>query len=1281
MKTINTKTMKSMATGLLVVTFALFCANVQAASDTWTGANSANWSGSNWTGGNNPPSSGDSLVFTSATGAGGTALNDDLTSSSFNLAEITYNSGAAAFTLGGNAFNLTGGVLNSSTSLETINDPFSMTATQSFTNSNGGSLTLGGSISGAGGLTVTGTGIVTLSGANSYTGTTTVNGGKLVLNNALALSPNTTLAVNSGAIVDLNGQSNNILNFAAGNAAGMISNSAAVTGTLLLTNWTTSLAALVADGTAGQVAIDDVAQYQAAGGSLINNNNTFSGGLTLDGGAAPAYTRFLFPGTAAPNGVPGNVTNSYFGRGTITIGRSAADRAQIYVAGGAGETVVNNLVVNTALGADRVGTFRVDATTLLLKGTVTANLAPLTFSCNSGSACSVIVAGQLTGPSGLWLRFNASAAGDVVTCTLSNVTANANNYQGGTEIDASGTAVFTLAMGAANQFPNGANASDVTNNGSLKLNGYSQTINGLWGSGTLDGVSGTPTLTIGANNESSTNACVVKNTTGSLSLTKTGSGIATFTGTLSYNGNTTVNGGILSLQQPSFYVNSTISIASGATLDLPNGGTFSVANLLLNGVYQSIGTYNSTTSPGYITGSGQLTITGGSLPDSWSGATSANWSQSNWAGGHNPPNTGDSINFTSATGVGGTSLNDDLTSSSFLISGINYSSDAAGFTVNGNAFNLGGAVSNNAASPQTIDDSFTLASVETLATTNPVGSLTLGGSLSGPGGINTTGPGGLTLSGANSYAGVTTIGGGTLLLGNPSALPTTTTLFLANGAILDLGGNGGSIADFNGSTGFSSLITNSASGTNVSTLTVSDWNVGLNSFIVDGATAPVALSFQSVGSVSGGSLNNNSNTFSGGLTIGNAASGSGYARLSLGSVPVSLGVPGNIISSPFGRGTITLGNSPGDYAQIFLDAATTNYTVLNNFVINSEKGSDRVGALRVDQNTVYFGGTLTANQAPVNFSCNATVNTTNAAVLYGQITGPLGLTLELNGASPAAILTVTLSNVTANANNYQGDTTVNAPHILALGAANQIPNGASAGNLLLDGTFMLNGYSQTINGLAGVSKTTGIVDGGSGTPTLTVGDNDAYSEFDGVITNSSGSLSLTKIGAGTLTLTATNAYSGNTTVDDGTLELGQPYLATNSTVIVASGATLQLDFSVTNTVSDLVLGGVSYTNGVFNNTTSPSYITGSGSLQVVPVATLPNTPTNISYSVIGSTLTISWPSSYVGWILQEQTNALNVGLQASSNAWFNVSGSASVSTMSLPISSSTPAAFYRLSHP
>ena len=56
----------------------------------------------------------------------------------------------------------------------------------------------------------------------------------------------------------------------------------------------------------------------------------------------------------------------------------------------------------------------------------------------------------------------------------------------------------------------------------LDLNGFSQTVNGLSGSGTVDDVAGggASTLTAGANNATSTFSGVIRNTTGTVALTR-----------------------------------------------------------------------------------------------------------------------------------------------------------------------------------------------------------------------------------------------------------------------------------------------------------------------------------------------------------------------------------------------------------------------------------------------------------------------------------------------------------------------------------------------------------------------------------------------------------------------------------------------------------------------------------------------------------------------------------------------------------------------------------------
>ncbi|MDB6111393.1 MAG: Autotransporter-associated beta strand repeat protein, partial [Pedosphaera sp.] len=141
-------------------------------------------------------------------------------------------------------------------------------------------------------------------------------------------------------------------------------------------------------------------------------------------------------------------------------------------------------------------------------------------------------------------------------------------------------------------------------------------------------------------------------------------------------------------------------------------------------------------------------------------------------------------------------------------------------------------------------------------------------------------------------------------------------------------------------------------------------------------------------------------------------------------------------------------------------------------------------------------------------------------------------------------------------------------------------------------------------------------------------------------------------------------------------------LSTNSTVTVADNAVLNLYFAIgeTNTVRALVLVGVSKTPGIYSETTDPQYITGSGSLQVTPVSTINPLQGPIQFSVSGNALALSWPTN-LGWILQSQTNALSTGLVTNSNAWFDVAGSAAVTSTNLTINPTNPTVFFRLRLP
>ena len=92
-----------------------------------------------------------------------------------------------------------------------------------------------------------------------------------------------------------------------------------------------------------------------------------------------------------------------------------------------------------------------------------------------------------------------------------------------------------------------------------------------------------------------------------LALTVLG-GTNTLAGTNTYSGNTTVSGGRLVIQQPTLSSNSTVTVAGGAVLQLGFTGTNQVAALVLNGISQANGVYNSITVPGYLAGAGSLMV-------------------------------------------------------------------------------------------------------------------------------------------------------------------------------------------------------------------------------------------------------------------------------------------------------------------------------------------------------------------------------------------------------------------------------------------------------------------------------------------------------------------------------------------------------------------------------------------------------------------------------------------------------------------------------------------------
>lgn len=145
-----------------------------AAVATWDGSLDSNWTSaatgdSNWTGGAGTDGlaiAGDSLVFTSATGLGGTTLNNN-NAANTSFAGITFDAGAPGYTINGNAITLAGNIVNNSTNLQTIATGLTYTGLRQV-NTAAGNIELSGVLSGTGGVfQKLGTGTLRLTGSGT----------------------------------------------------------------------------------------------------------------------------------------------------------------------------------------------------------------------------------------------------------------------------------------------------------------------------------------------------------------------------------------------------------------------------------------------------------------------------------------------------------------------------------------------------------------------------------------------------------------------------------------------------------------------------------------------------------------------------------------------------------------------------------------------------------------------------------------------------------------------------------------------------------------------------------------------------------------------------------------------------------------------------------------------------------------------------------------------------------------------------------------------------------
>lgn len=520
---------------------------------------------------------------------------------------------------------------------------------------------------------------------------------------------------------------------------------------------------------------------------------------------------------------------------------------------------------------------------------------------------------------------------------------------------------------------------------------------------------------------------------------------------------------------------------------------------------------------------------------------------------------------------------------------------------------------------------------------------TLGGSsgfgpISGKGAIVKAGSNTLTLSGQNTFSGGTTLNAGTLRLESDTALGTGK-LTITGGTTIEAGGIGARTvanivaAEGNFTIGGDQDITFTKRidlGGGDRTLNIT--NSGLTTFagVVDNSwyatttkTGAGTLVLQGANTFEGpflineGIVNLQHNSALGASAYGNSVASGAELQLQGG---ISVDQPNLTIQGSGTTGAGVLNSIAG------ANTLTTSLNLAGASTIGVASGSLTLsGSLSgAHALTTTGAGDLLFNAAlmgaaPININGTGTVTFggSSANSNSGPITINHGGTLVLAKA--------------AGTNAHQALVTIN-DGTLRLAAANQIPDwiGVVVGSS--QGLFDLNGYNDAI---AHLTMTGGAVTTGAGTLTLsssggTVTTNAAsttatisgnlsstawsttFAVADGAAANDlelaanfSGSSHLVKSGAGTMTVSGANTYTGTTTVNLGALKLGSagsattgPLGTTAGATIVNSGGALDLNgFTLASAEAFTLNGtGVGSTGALTNSSTTAVTVNGAVTL-------------------------------------------------------------------------------------
>ena len=768
-----------------------------------------------------------------------------------------------------------------------------------------------------------------------------------------------------------------------------------------------------------------------------------------------------------------------------------------------------------------------------------------------------------------------------------NVNALGDIYADGT-ITNNANGTITFGLGSTDSDDTSELYSDtntIVNNGLIDVTqGTLLTTGNVSGDGTIAMGDGTRFVT-GNNNQTITNQMTIADggstefhtngnnatVSGAISgdgeLLKAGSGNLTLSGTNTFTGPATINGGQLTLEGGSAIENSVDVVVNSGTLKVSSAET--IGSLTTNAGTQTVldatlttgGNDASTTSSGVISGaaglvkegSGTMTLNGSSA-NTYSGGTTV-------TGGTLAATTNEQLGSGSVTvGTSGT-----LTTSNGTVQSVAGLSNQGTVTLGNSAtLNTGSSHFNNSGTVNT----------GTNATIADTGAMTNSGTINFAGGTTNFSSG----TNAITNTGTINLNSGTAVV--KGSLSGNGTFAMGDGTTFQSANNNQSIANNMTLAGGGSATFNTA-GNNASISGVVSGNAQFNKSGTGNLTLSGNNTFTGPATINGGQLT---------LQGGNAIANSTAVQLNTGTLKVSNAETVGSLSTAAGTSTVldatlsTGGNNASTTSSGVLSGAAglvkqgTGTMTLNSSTANTFSGGTTVsgGTLAAATNQQLGTGSVTVGSGATLTTGNSTTQSVAGLTNQGRVTLGNSSTLNTGSAhfnnSGTVDVGTSASIVDAGAITNSGTLNFTGGTATLSSATNQITNTGSinlnAGTVLVKGNLTGTGSINMNNGttLRSGNANQQIANGirvNSGTAVIDTNSNNV--NLTGTI---SGNGTLNKVGAGTLTWVGIN--NGNALVDSGVMVTSTQNQVGN--VQITNGSGVIFDQSMNGTYAGSVTG-------------------------------------------------------------------------------------------------------------